>query len=230
MFKYSLILSQSKNRTYICQLYMHPLKPTKSKPKSEKSRLRLLHQYYSYTGFYNFVGKSVLKALPYIIIAVAAIYALNKFFNINEALETITQTLPVYGVLLFFFASETLLGLVPPELFIAWSGKLNNPWGYLILLAFLSYLGGLLTYYLGIIITRIPKVHNYLQNKMQKQLKNSKKWGGFLIVVGALLPLPFSISCLAAGIINFPFKGVVSFGSLRLLRFVIYGLVIFNVV
>ncbi|TWO33000.1 VTT domain-containing protein [Seonamhaeicola sediminis] len=204
------------------------------KPKAKtktygKSRLRLLHQYYSYTGFYSFVGKSVLKALPYILLAVIVIYVVNTFFNINELLTNITEVLPIYGVLIFFFISETLLGLIPPELFIAWSGKLSAPWGYLILLAILSYIGGLLSYYIGAVITNIPRVHRYLEEKMQKQLKNSKKWGGFLIVVGALLPLPFSISCLAAGIINYPFKGVVSFGSLRLLRFVIYGLVIFNV-
>ena len=64
---------------------------------------------------------------------------------------------------------------------------------------------------------------------MEKQLKNSKKWGGFLIVVGALLPLPFSVSCIAAGIIEFPFKGVMLYGSLRLLRFAFYGIIIFNV-
>ena len=75
----------------------------------------------------------------------------------------------------------------------------------------------------------MPSVHNYLEQKMAKQLKNSKKWGGFLIVVGALLPLPFSISCMAAGIIEFPFKSLMLFGSLRLVRFLIYGLVIFHV-
>ena len=206
------------------------MKPSKIKPKTDKSRLRLLHQYYKYTGFYNFVGKSVLKALPYIIIAIIGIYVFNTFFNINETLVKITEILPVYGVLAFFFVSETLMGLVPPELFIAWSGKLLNPWGYLVALAFLSYFGGLLSYFVGKSITKIPKVHLYLQNKMQKQLKNSKKWGGFLIIVGALLPLPFSIACMAAGIIKFPFKSVMLYGSLRLLRFVIYGLVIFNVI
>lgn len=206
------------------------MKP-KAKPKAEgKSRLRLLHQYYSYTGFYSFVGKSVLKALPYIILVVIGIVVVNKFFDLNQVLTNLTETLPVYGVLIFFFVSETILGLVPPELFIAWAGKLSSPWGYLSALAVLSYLGGLLTYYLGVVITRIPRVHRYLEEKMAKQLKNSKKWGGFLIVVGALLPLPFSISCLAAGIIKYPFKSVVTFGSLRLLRFLIYGLVIFNVV
>ncbi len=201
----------------------------KPKSKIEKTRLQLLHQYYKYTGFYSFVWQSIKKALPIIILFIIGIYVVNYFFDINTALIHLTETLPVYGVFLFFFVSETLLGLIPPEMFIAWSGKMNMPWLYLSILAFLSYFGGLLSYWIGYIITKIPLVHNYLESKMQKQLKNSRKWGGFLIIVGALLPLPFSISCMAAGLIEFPFKNVILYGSLRLLRFAIYGLIIFNV-
>ena len=204
------------------------MKP-KSKSKTEKKRWKLLHQYYSYTGFYNFVWQAVKKALPFIVLVVAAIYVVNHYYDINAALVHLTETLPVYGVLGFFFVSETVLGLVPPEIFIAWAGKMDYPWLFLGLLASLSYIGGLVSYYIGYIITKIPKVHNYLEVKMAKQLKNSKKWGGFLIVVGALLPLPFSISCMAAGIIEFPFKNVALYGALRFLRFLIYGLVIFHV-
>ena len=203
------------------------MKP-KSKPKTEKKRWQLLHQYYSYTGFYNFVWQAVKKALPLILLVVAVIYVINHFYDINAALVHLTEVLPVYGVLAFFFASETLLGLVPPEIFIAWAGKMSHPWVFLAILATLSYLGGLVSYYIGHIITKTPKVHNYLEVKMAKQLKNSKKWGGFLIIVGALLPLPFSISCMAAGIIEFPFKNVALYGTLRFLRFLIYGLVIFH--
>ncbi len=220
LFKEALYLQSFCN---VCSM-----KP-KSKPKTEKSRLKLYHQYYSYTGFYSFVWQAVKKAIPLVVIVLIAIFTINHFVDINAALVRFTQTLPIYGVLLFFFVSETLLGLVPPEIFIAWSGNMEHPWLFLTILAFLSYFGGLLTYYIGHIITKIPSVHRYMEVKMAKQLKNARKWGGFLIVVGALLPLPFSISCLAAGIIQFPFKNVVLYGSLRLLRFLIYGLVIFHV-
>ena len=203
------------------------MKP-KQKNKSEKSRLQLLHQYYTYTGFYSFVWQAIKKALPYIIAIVIAVYVLNHFYNINDALIRLTEILPSYGVLSFFFISETLLGLVPPEIFIAWAGKMYSPWFFLSLLAAFSYAGGLLSYWIGRSITKMPSVHNYLELKMEKQLKNSKKWGGFLIMVGAVLPLPFSIACMAAGIIKFPFKSVVFYGSLRFIRFAIYGLIIFN--
>ena len=201
-----------------------------SKDKSSKSRLQLLHQYYSYTGFYSFVWNAIKKAIPVIALVILAIVIVNEFFNINEGLVYLTENLPPLGVLAFFFASETILGLVPPEIFIAWAGKMDYPWLFLGLLAVLSYVGGLITYTIGVNITKLPKVHNYMALKLEKQLKQSRKWGGFLIVVGALLPLPFSISCLTAGLINFPFKRVVLYGSLRLLRFLLYGLVIFHVV
>ena len=146
------------------------MKP-KSKPKTGKSRWQLLHQYYNYTGFYTFVWQGVKKALPLIIGIVVAIFAIDYFFDINAWLVRLTEILPIYGVLGFFFASETVLGLIPPEMFIAWAGKLNQPWIYLGILATLSYAGGLISYWIGRFITKIPKVHNYLEVKWEKQLK-----------------------------------------------------------
>jgi membrane protein YqaA with SNARE-associated domain len=200
------------------------------KPKSDKSRWKLLHQYYSYTGFYQFVWRAVKRALPFAVLLIAAVYVVNHYYDINAALIELTETLPVFGVLAFFLASESvLLGIIPPEIFIAWAGKMQYAWVFLSILALISYAGGLIAYYMGRFITKIPSVHRYLEQKMEKQLQNARKWGGFLIIVGALLPLPFAISCLAAGIIDFPFKNVVLYGSLRLVRFLIYGLIIFNV-
>jgi membrane protein YqaA with SNARE-associated domain len=201
----------------------------KPKSKVEKTRLQLLHQYYKYTGFYKFVWTAIKKASPYIIAIVALVYVVNHYYDINKALVHITEILPAYGVLSFFFVSESLLGLIPPEIFIAWAGNMYNPWFYLTILAILSYSGGLVSYWMGRSITKIPSVHNYIEVKMEKQLKNSKKWGGFLIMVGAVLPLPFSIACMAAGIIEFPFRNVMIYGSLRFVRYAIYGLIIFNV-
>jgi len=205
------------------------MQPTNSRPKSDKSRLQLLHQYYTYTGFYTFVWNAIKKALPYVAALIVLMAIINQFVDINAVLVSITNALPIYGVLAFFFTSEALLGLVPPEIFIVWSGKMVNPLLFLTVLAFLSYFGGLMSYYIGHLLTKKPAIHNYIEAKMENHLKKSKKWGGFLIIVGALLPVPFSISCMAAGLIEFPFRKVISYGSLRLVRFAIYGVIIFNV-
>jgi len=204
----------------------------KNTPKvKKKSKLRLLHQYYSYTGFYTFIGKSLKKAMLPLAIIVVSLILFNKFiFNINDGLESLTELFSTLGVLGLFFASESLLGLIPPEIFIAWTKKTTEPILNLVFLATISYAGGIISYFFGKAILNLKKVRNYLENKMEKQLKNTSKWGGFLIVVGALLPVPFSITCLAGGMIKYPLKGVLFFGLLRFVRFAIYGAAIFQVV
>src|SRR5690606_17874093 len=97
-------------------------------------------------------------------------------------------------------------------------------------LALASYIGGILSYFAGKAITRIPAVHRTMETKMSKHIKNTEKWGGFLIVVGALLPIPFAVTSVAAGIINYKFKYYLLFGLLRFIRFYGYALVIFSIV
>ena len=203
----------------------------KKRIKTKKERAKLMHSYYSRTGFYMFIWESVKKAFIPIVSVVLGLFLLNRYvYNINEGLESITETFSRLGIFSFFFTSETILGLVPPEIFIAWTKKTADPILNLAILATLSYCGGLLTYFLGKLVLKIESVKNYLEVKMAKHLKNSKKWGGFLILVGALLPVPFSISCMAAGMIKYPFKNVVLFGLFRFARFAIYAWAIFKVV
>lgn len=197
----------------------------------KKSKTRLLHQYYAYTGFYSFVGKSLKKAALPVLFIIVGLFLFNKYvFTIDDGLELLTNSFSRIGVLITFFISETLLGLIPPEIFIGWSKKTADPILNLSLLATLSYVGGILSFYIGKAATKIPSVKNYLEVKMSKHLKNTSKWGGFLIIIGALLPVPFSITCMAAGMIKYPIKGVVLFGLFRFARFALYAWAIFNVV
>jgi membrane protein YqaA with SNARE-associated domain len=199
--------------------------------KRKKSRSELLHQYYSYTGFYKFIGISLRKAIIPIVLVVVGLILFNKYiYNINDGLQTMTETFSTVGVLAVFFTSETLLGLIPPEIFIAWSKKTADPLLTLAILATLSYLGGIISFFIGKAGLRIESLKTFLEVKMEKQLKNTSKWGGFLIVVGALLPIPFSITCLTAGMIKYPLKGVVLFGLFRFLRFAVYAWAIFQMV
>jgi membrane protein YqaA with SNARE-associated domain len=203
----------------------------KNAKSKKKSRIRLLHQYYSYTGFYSFVWKSVKKAILPIILFVAALLALDRWvLDIEQMLVTVTETYSPLGIISVFFVSESLLGLVPPELFIAWSGKSASPILYLSLLALASYLGGVVSYFIGRWMTKIPAVHEAIEVKMAQHIKNTRKWGGFLIIVGALLPIPFAMTSIAAGIIKFPFPSYLMFGLLRFIRFYLYALVIFEMV
>jgi len=199
--------------------------------KSETNKLKRTHLYYKYTGFYSFVGQSLKKSIIPILAVVGVLILLNAYvIDFGAFFIYVTENYAPLNILIVFLASESLLGLVPPEIFIAWSHKMPQPILYLSLLALLSYIGGIISYFIGRWIFTIPKVYAYLEGSMKKHLKHIRKWGGFLIVVGALLPIPYSMTSMAAGMIQYKFTNYLMFGLLRFVRFYLYALAIFNLV
>jgi membrane protein YqaA with SNARE-associated domain len=203
---------------------------TRPKQNIRKSRIRLLHQYYSYTGFYAFIKSSLGKAIMPIVTFIVALWIVHAFvIDFNTLFTSITTLYSPLTIISVFFASESLLGLVPPEIFIAWADKTSTPIFYLTMLALVSYIGGIISFFIGKSISKIPAAYEYLEVKMQKHIKMIRKWGGFLIIVGALLPIPFSMTSIAAGLIHYKFSNYLLFGLLRFVRFYLYAVVIFNV-
>lgn len=66
-------------------------------------------------------------ALPILIFIIALICVHFFVIDINDILAYVTENFPPIGVLAVFFASESILGLIPPEIFIAWSAKRRIP-------------------------------------------------------------------------------------------------------
>ena len=125
--------------------------PSNPKPQIKKSRLKLLHQYYSYTGFYAFLRTSMAKVLIPIVAFIAVLWLIHEFvIDFNVLFTTIINKYDPIIILGVFFASETMLGLVPPEIFIAWADKTASPIFYLTILASLSYIGGILSFFMGV--------------------------------------------------------------------------------
>ena len=132
----------------------------------------------------------------------------------------------IYSV---FLLSETALGLLPPEMFIAWAAKLNTPWIALFVLASLSYIGGVIAYFLGTRLFLVPFIKTHIETKIQKHIINLRKWGGIFVFLGAVSPIPHSIVSLASGLIKYNFKSYLLWALFRYMRFVIYALIIFGI-
>lgn len=195
----------------------------------KKNKWKQLHLYYTYTGFYKFIFEGIKSAFwPTLLILGALFYVHYYVIDINEALIMLTERYSDFAIFSVFFISESILGLLPPDIFIAWTKNTDFPLLYLSLLAILSYLGGVLSYITGKAILYIPSVNKFMSEKMTKHIINMRKWGGLLIAVGALLPLPFAMASMAAGMIKFNFKNFLLFALLRLMRFVIYGFAIYQ--
>ncbi len=134
----------------------------------------------------------------------------------------------IYGL---YFFSEFFFGLFPPELFMIWAlhkGSLLHYGLNVLFFALVSLGAGILTFFLGKYLNRVL-YFRFIQRKFfAKLIPMVRKWGLFLIVVAAATPLPWSGSCLVVGASGYPTRGFLLAALTRLVRFAVYGYVIFQ--
>jgi len=187
------------------------------------------HKIYKRTGLYKFLCKNCI----YLILTIAGFIGIIVLFqqvigDFDTFFKNIIKDLDLIYVYLIFFISESFLGLIPPDIFIIWSKTLPVPYGSIAILATLSYLGGINSYFIGKLIKKIPSVARYARKQQEKYYHQIKKWGGVLIIIAALFPLPFSMICITAGTMGYPFKRFLIITTTRIVRFFAYAWIFFN--
>lgn len=195
--------------------------------KERKKILRTFNIYYRFykkTGLLSFVISNIIKVLAIIGIVILFVLLLNEFIiNISDIPGYIIENFSTYVVLIFFLFSESILGLIPPDFFILWISEFDNFYFMLTILGILSYIGGMLAYFLGVIIRRIPRIKNWVEKLYSDHLDKIKKWGAVFIIIAALFPLPYAAVCTLAGTIKYPFPRLAYIGVFRIARFFIYA-------
>jgi len=200
-------------------------------PDRRSNKVTRVYNYYKYKGLVDYISKSFKKiAIPIIILVVGFILIEKYVIDLDTAFEKFSNTFSAYSVFGSFLATESLLGLIPPELYIIWASKSETPWMFLTILALTSYIGGINSYIIGFGISKLKKTKQYIEVKIGKHINDLRRWGGILIIVGALFPIPFSIVCMAAGIVKFRLDHFFLYGLFRIARFYLYGIVIFHAV
>ena len=179
----------------------------------------------------RFLIRNLLRGFLWLAVIVAAFIYLRK--NYDFTMETVLG--PVYDqptvVYMIFLASEVIFGIIPPEFFMIWSLKdeLLTDYVYdIILLSCISYIAGIIGFGIGAYLKntrfyRLMKVRVF--GKFEKHLNN---YGGFLVIVAALTPLPFSGIAMLVGSVHYSFKKYLWFSLFRFLRFIAYSIVIWE--
>ena len=189
-----------------------------------------INRYYSLTNFYSFLLSTVIKGLILFFLFILLIFCIDFFFIDLELL--IKNSFEKYSSVMLmsiFFISESFLGLIPPELFIIWSTESSHPFLYVFLLALLSYMGGIVSFFIGRYLYLIPFIKSFIENQISKHIVNLRKWGGFFIVLGAVSPLPHSLISMTSGLIKYSLRNYLLWSLFRFLRFFIYAVVIFGI-
>jgi membrane protein YqaA with SNARE-associated domain len=206
-----------------------PKKVTDS--SKSQSKIKEIYLHYKERGLYRYVGWNVLKIIFFYAIFVVIIYFVGKYLlDYNKIFQYALDKLSDRTALIVFFLSESFLGLVPVDLFVIWTLKFQSPIIYLCILGILSYAGGIISYFIGLWISKRPGIRAYTEKRLQGYIQFTRKWGGAFIVIAALFPFsPFSMVTIAVTMLRYPFRLFLLYGTARLVRFVIQGVLFFNV-
>lgn len=179
----------------------------------------------------RFLIRNLLKGLLWLTVIVAGYLFLRK--NYDFTLESVLG--PVYEqpniVYTIFLASEVIFGIIPPEFFMIWSLRseiIGNYVNNIIALSAISYVAGIIGFGIGAYLkdTQFYKqMKKRVFGKFEKHLNN---YGGFLVVVAALTPLPFSGIAMLVGSVHYSFRKYLWFSLFRFVRFLAYSIVIWE--
>ncbi len=179
----------------------------------------------------DFLLKNLLRGFVWLaVIIILFIYARKNYdFSLQLILGSVyDQTSIIYAI---FLASEVIFGIIPPEFFMIWALKnevLSSYIGHIIALSSISYVSGIIGFGIG---AYLKKTRFYIEMKKRvfgKFENHLNNYGSFLIIVAALTPVPFSGIAMLVGSVHYSFKKYLWFSLVRFLRFVVYGIIIWE--
>lgn len=178
-----------------------------------------------------FFLKNLFRGLLWLGIIVGGYFYLKN--NYNFSLEGILGSFYERPAVIFsiFFGSEVIFGIIPPELFMIWSLRhelLDLYIENVLVLALLSYFAGTIGYYIGFKFSTTRLYRVLRKNYLAKFEKHLSQFGGFLVVVAALTPLPFAGICMLMGAVKYPIKRFLLISTTRFLRFGVYAIIIWE--
>lgn len=191
--------------------------------------MRLQHLLMQRNGGYTFIKANLFKLLLSIGVILALFYLFDAYiFDIDSAAKWATEFFSPQGLIGLFFLSEISIGFITPELLIVWADETLKPRWMLTILASLSYLAGIIGYFLGQFWRTRAFVRNFLLDRYKDTFAQLNRFGGLLIVLAALTPLPYPIVSQLSGMNDYPFQKFALLTLVRFLRFAIYGALLYN--
>lgn len=173
----------------------------------------------------SFLWKNLLRGLIWFAIIMTAYILASKDIKVyQEEINEIGDRLPL--LLGIFTVSEIVFGIIPPELFmLIWQSKgvVSEYVLNLTYLTLISYAAGVIGYYIGYFFSKTSLYERISDRYLKQYDRQLKRYGIYLVLVGAVTPVPFSATCMLAGSVNISIRDFLLICISRIIRFAAYG-------
>ena len=186
---------------------------------------------YESTHKITFLLKNLMKGLFWLVVLAVSYVIIQKYFGFDLKVflgPLYDNNLVIYFI---FLVSELIFGIIPPEFFMLWAAN-KNLWPlylqHVTALMFISYLAGIIGYLIGAKFGETKFYRLLKRNRLGQFEKHFRQFGGFLVVVAALTPIPFSGICMLVGSVKYNFKKFIWISMSRFIRFFLYAAIVWE--
>jgi membrane protein YqaA with SNARE-associated domain len=179
----------------------------------------------------QFLLKNLLRGIAWLAVLVTCYILAKKYldFDLKIILGSLYENWRI--IFLIFFTSEVIFGIIPPEFFMFWALRHEDLSLYLqnvAVLAAISYAAGIIGYYIGSYFNTTRAYRALRKNVFGKFEKHFNTFGGFLVIVAALTPIPYSGICMIVGSVKYNFRNFIWISLMRFVRFAVYSIIIWE--
>lgn len=176
--------------------------------------------------------RNLIRGLLWFAVIITAFIIAENYIEENFRSHVDVLQSNVFLLYSIYTLSEIVFGILPPELFMMiWSLGQTSLYMYalnVVALAAISYGAGVFGYYIGNQFSKTPFYKRIHERHLVQYSKQLKRYGIYLVIVGAITPIPFSATCMMAGSVNLPFNNFLLICLSRILRFAVFGWMVWS--
>ena len=180
------------------------------------------------------IRENLVKAVGALLLFTVLLGVLGYFLEdeLVRATNWVVTQIGFPGLCLLLLLTDGLVTPFPPDaiLLVIAKSRLAEHWlGYVLVLGSISAAAGCLGWCIGRWLGHIPWVAARLAPFKALHGDFIRKYGFWAIVIGAITPLPYSLTCWGAGVVGLRFMTVFTASALfRVPRFILFYWVIVN--
>lgn len=166
----------------------------------------------------------ILKSIAVTVLLVGLLAVANYFFAtpLREFALWVVEELGLLGIFLGVLAADALSFPISIDTYVLVAVASDTPLPVMVICTISSILGGNISYFLGPLLQKVPLLSTKLDQFRPRGEKLFARYGFWAIVIAALSPIPFCITCWVAGIYKMNYKKFFLGTLFRAPRLVIY--------
>lgn len=173
------------------------------------------------------VRNNLLKALLSLVLlgALTAFLVANFRSELDEFTTWTFQHIGLPGIVALIFLTDAFVSPFPPDsvLILLARSEHHASWPWLLpLIGLVSTCGGYVGYGGGRLLSLTQWGERVFGKMRRKAERRIATYGVWAVVLGALTPIPFSMTCWTAGLMHVPFRSIIWPCLLRVPRYVLY--------